>query len=226
MKFAFEYDRPSDAPLVELVWTTQTIGGGSFISAASSNLELVFTKQQDKVTLSVRGPETLASPAPVPEDADFLGIIFKMGTFIPHLPATDLVNGGLHLAQSSNRTFQLQGSSWEFPTFENVDTFVARLIRQGLIAHEPIVEAALNGQLKNISERSVQRRFIRATGISHTAIYQIQRARQARTLLQQGATILDTVEQLGYYDQPHMTRILKQLIGQTPAQIINDMNNE
>jgi len=226
MKFAFEYDRPSDAPFVEMVWTTQTIGGGSFISSASSKLEFVFTKQQDNITLSVRGPETLASTAPVPEDADFLGITFKHGTFIPHLPAADLINGGIHLAQSNNRTFQLQGSAWEFPTFENIDTFVTRLVRQGLIAHEPIVEAALKGQLKNISERSVQRRFIRATGIPHATIYQIERARKAMALLKQGHSILDTVDEAGYSDQPHLTRSLKHFIGQTPAQILNTMNDE
>jgi hypothetical protein len=37
--------------------------------------------------------------------------------------------------------------------------------------------------------------------------------------LQQGVSILDTVEQAGYFDQPHLTRSLKYLIGQTPAQI-------
>jgi AraC-like DNA-binding protein len=44
-------------------------------------------------------------------------------------------------------------------------------------------------------------------------------ARYATHLLQQGASILDTVEQAGYYDQPHLTRSLTRLIGQTPAQI-------
>jgi methylphosphotriester-DNA--protein-cysteine methyltransferase len=39
-------------------------------------------------------------------------------------------------------------------------------------------------------------------------------------LLQQGVSILDTVDQAGYFDQPHLTRALKHLMGQTPAQII------
>jgi methylphosphotriester-DNA--protein-cysteine methyltransferase len=97
------------------------------------------------------------------------------------------------------------------------------LVREELLAHEPIVEAALQGETqatKALSLRSVQRRFLRATGLSHKAIYQTQRARHAMNLLQQGVSILDTVEQAGYYDQPHLTRALKYLMGQTPAEIL------
>jgi hypothetical protein len=38
--------------------------------------------------------------------------------------------------------------------------------------------------------------------------------------LKQGVSILDTVYQAGYFDQAHLTRSLKYLIGQTPGQII------
>jgi len=39
------------------------------------------------------------------------------------------------------------------------------------------------------------------------------------TLLQQGASIPDTVYQAGYFDQPHLTRALKRFVGQTLTQI-------
>src|SRR5438270_126041 len=45
-------------------------------------------------------------------------------------------------------------------------------------------------------------------------------------LLKQGVSILDTVEQAGYFDQPHLTRSLKYLIGQTPAQILEKSRPE
>jgi len=61
---------------------------------------------------------------------------------------------------------------------------------------------------------------LRATGLTQSAARQIERARYATYLLQQGVSILDTVEQAGYFDQPHLTRSLKHLIGQTPAQIL------
>ena len=79
--------RPSDLPFVHAVYQARSIGGGSFISNATTQWEMVITKQAGKITLSLRGPETKASPAPVPEDAEFLGIIFRHGTFMPRLPS-------------------------------------------------------------------------------------------------------------------------------------------
>lgn len=220
MKFVFD-QRASDSSLVEAVWRTQSVGGGSFISAAASNLEMVVTKQKDTINFTMHGPETKASQAPIPEDAEFIGIIFKLGTFLPHIPSSELVDKGIHMPEAAGQSFWLHGSTWQFPDFDNADTFVDRLVRQGLLDHEPMVEAALQGKTTDLSVRSVQRRFRHATGITHGTLYQIQRARHAMTLLQQGVSILDTVEQAGYYDQPHMTRSLKYLVGQTPAQIVS-----
>src|SRR6186997_664296 len=125
MSFIFEA-RPSDSPLVETIWQTHHEGGGSFISTAASQWEIVVTKQKGKTTLTVRGPETKASPAPIPENAEFFGIIFKHGTFMPHLPAKNLVDRGLNLPEASGQSFWMNGSAWEFPDFENADTFVER----------------------------------------------------------------------------------------------------
>jgi AraC-like DNA-binding protein len=220
MPFVFD-GRTSDSPFVETIWRTQSEGiSGSFMSVAAAHWEMVVTRQYGRVTLSIRGPETKASPAPIPTDAEFLGIIFKLGTFMPQLPANKLVDGGIHLPEAAGQSFWLHGSAWQFPNFDNADTFVARLIRQGLLAYEPIVPAALQGQLTDLSVRSVQRRFLRATGLTHGTISQIQRARYALELLQQGVSIGDTVDLVGYADQPHLTRSLKRFAGQTPAQLI------
>lgn len=48
---------------------------------------------------------------------------------------------------------------------------------------------------------------------------QIDRARYAVRLLTHGMSIADTIYAAGYYDQPHLTRLLKSLIGFTPAQL-------
>jgi AraC-like DNA-binding protein len=220
MAFVFDF-RLSDAPFVETVWRTQTEGTGpSFVSTAASQWEMVITKEAGRVTFTVRGPETKASLADIPQDAEIFGISFKLGTFMPHLPATQLVDGGIHLPATAGRSFYLHGSAWSLPDFDNADTFIARLIRQGLLAYEPIVPAALQGQFTDLSPRSVQRRFLRATGLTHGTVSQIQRAHQAMKLLQQGVPIGDTVDLAGYADQPHLTRSLKRFIGRTPAQLI------
>ena len=217
--FRFEA-RSAESSFVEQIWRTRSENPGSFLSAAASNWEIVFTRQGRRVVVTVRGPETKARLAPVPEYAEFVGITFKLGTFMPQLPASTLLDSPIDLPEASGNSFWLDGSAWQFPRFENADIFVQRLIRRGLLAREPAVHAALEGQMNGVSPRSLQRRFLHATGLSQRTIVQIQRARQAMALLERGKPILETVHELGYYDQPHLTRALRRLVGQTPAQIL------
>ena len=219
MIFTFE-ERPSDSPFVERIWRAHSERAGSFISVAASHWEMVVTRQNGETILTVRGPETKATPLHCSADGEWLGIRFKLGTVMPHLPASNLVDGAVNLPDAGSRSFWLHGSAWQFPDYENADTFVDRLVRDGLLVREPVVQAALHDQLKDLSLRTAQRHFLRTTGLTHRAVRQIERARYATTLLQQGLSILDVVYEAGYFDQPHLTRSLKQFIGYTPAQII------
>lgn len=219
MIFTFD-ERPSDSPFVERIWRTQSERTGSFSSVAMSHWEMVVTRYNGNTILTVRGPESKATPLHVSlVGAEFFGIRFKLGTFMPHLPASDLVDSDANLPDASSRSFWLNGSAWQFPDYENADTFVDRLVRDGLLVRNPVVETALQGQLKDLSIRTARRHFLRTTGLTQSTVRQIERARYAAVLLQQGVSILDAVYEAGYFDQPHLTRSLKYFIGQTPAQI-------
>ena len=188
---------------------------------------MVVTRYNGKTTLTVRGPETKATPADCPADAEFFGIVFKLGTFMPHLPARNLLDRkDATLPEATSQSFWLHGSAWQFPDYENADTFVARLVREELLVHEPVVDAVLQNRPLEMSLRSVQRRFLHATGLTRGTLDQIERAREAVTLLEQGVSIADAVYQAGYADQPHLTRSLKHFIGQTPAQILRTSKSE
>jgi AraC-like DNA-binding protein len=215
----------SDSPLVQEVYQARSVGGGSFISTAASNWEMVITKQQDRITLSIRGPETKASPSPIPRDAEFLGIIFKHGAFMPSLPVRKFVDKEIHLPETVKNSFQLFGDTWEFPNFGNVDTFVSRLFRNDLLIHDQVVDDVLRGRTRDLSLRSVQRRLVQVTGLTYKTIQQIERARQATALLQSGVPISETTYQTGYFDQAHLTNSLRRFYGQTPAQIVQSANS-
>src|SRR5262245_14463488 len=154
MKFFFE-GRPSDSPLVHGIWRTQSEREGTFMSLAASNWEMVVTKQKGRTQFTVRGPETKAMLAYCPPDAEFFGIQCKLGTFMPHLPFSHLVDGQADLPEAASHAFWFHGAAWEFPEFENADTFVNRLVREGLLVREPVVDAALQGYLNDLSLRSV-----------------------------------------------------------------------
>jgi AraC-like DNA-binding protein len=222
----FDEERLSDSPFVERIWRSHSERAGSFLSIAESRWEIVVMRLNGTIQLLVRGPETRATPAFCPANGEWLGIRFKPGAVMPHLPASAFVNGTIALPEATSRSFWLQGSAWQFPSFDNADTFVDRLVRESLLVCEPLVSDALSGRLPDLSLRSVQRRFLQTAGITQSAVRQIERARYATLLLQQGVSIPDAIYQAGYFDQPHLTRALKYFIGQTPAQIIGKSQAE
>jgi AraC-like DNA-binding protein len=213
-------ERPSDSPFVERIWRAHSEERVPFLSVAASHWEMVVSYYQGQTTFTVRGPETKVTPHECPPGGVWIGIRFKLGTLMPHLPASQLVNDDVNLPGATSQSFWLQGSAWQFPDFENADTFVDWLVRDGLLAREPVIEAALQNHTKNVSPRTLQRYFLRSTGLTYSTIRQIERARYATTRLQQGIPIADVVAEAGYYDQPHLNRSLQQFIGQTPTQIM------
>jgi AraC-like DNA-binding protein len=213
-------DRPSDSPFVDRIWRSRSELGGAFVSVAQSHFEIAVTRHRGRTSVTLRGPETVATAATVPSDGEWLGIRFKLGTFMPRLPPGTLKDRrDVTLPEATRRSFWLNGSAWEYPDFENADTFVARLARKGIIACDFSVGAMLQRGPLRLPLRSAQRHFVRATGITHRTLQQIERARFATTLLQQGVPILDTVHEAGYFDQPHLTRAVKTLMGVTPTEI-------
>jgi len=219
MGFAFDV-RSANPSFVEMVWYTRSERAGTFTSAAVSSWEIVITTFDGKTMITARGPETKASEADFPADAEFFGITFKLGTFMPHLPIRTLLDRqDATLPEASSNSFWLRGSAWELPTFENADVFVDRLIRQGILVRDPVVEAAIQGHTPDMSVRSLQYRFSQATGLTHKMIQQIERVRRAVKLLAYGTPISDTAFELGYFDQAHLTNSLKRLVGRTPTQI-------
>jgi hypothetical protein len=219
-------EKLSDSPFVETVWQVQAISDGCDTVTADVSWDMLIFTQDGKNSVSIWGPMTRTRRIPHNKGDEALGIRFKLGTFTPHLAAEKMLNQGIFLPEATGKSFWLGSETWELPTYENVDTFVAWLARRGLLGRDPVVEAALQGQPQDMSLRSVQRRFQRITGLTQRYIRTIERAQQAASLLECGTSILDAVFEAGYPDQQHMTNSLKQLIGQTPAQIAGIRNNE
>lgn len=218
MAIIFE-DRPSDSPFVERIWRSRCEVPGPFLSLALNRWQLVVWSARGRTYFTVRGPETHATLAESPEHDDYVGIVLKPGVYMPFLPVTSLVDRAVTLPEATSRSFWLNGSAWRYPGFEQADTFISRLAREGLLVREPSVGAILQGYPIYLSPRSIQRRVAQATGLTLGTMRQIERARYALDLLRQGASIADTVALAGYFDQPHLTRSLTRYIGQTPGQI-------
>jgi AraC-like DNA-binding protein len=214
-------ERLSDSPYVESIWYGVAEQDGSFTAPADARWELIVRRQEGQANFIVSGQVTKATPDTFTAGTKILSIKFKVGTFLPWLSPGKLPDTRIALPNATSKSFWFQGSAWQYPTFENADTFVNRLIRDGLLMKDPLVEAVLQDKPQDWSVHTVRRRFLKATGFTQGTIRQIERARCAAELLTQGVSILDTVYELGYSDQPHLTRSLKHYIGQTPGQIVS-----
>lgn len=139
-------DRLSDSPFVERVWRCRSDQAGVFLSVAANHFEMAVTRHKRKTFLTLRGPETKATTADCPAEGEWLGIRFKLGTFMPRLTPDNLRDRrDVTLPDATSRSFWLNGSAWEYPDFENAETFVTRLVQKGIIARDSAVDAALHG---------------------------------------------------------------------------------
>ncbi len=181
---------------------------------------MVLARYRGDVQMIVTGPLATSGVVPYTEGAEILWIRLKLGAYMPHLPASKMKGAQTSLPGAASGSFWLKGSAWEFPDFENADTFVDRLARAGVLVQDPLVAAVLQDRQPDVSPRTLRHRFLHATGLTQSHIRQIARAQRASRLLQQGVSILDASFDLGYADQSHLTRSLKQFVGYTPTQII------
>jgi len=211
--------RTSDSPYIHTIWHGGAYGYYAPVCPAATEWNLLMLRYEGQIRITLEGPLTRAKPKFHPVGTEWRVIKFQLGTFLHNLPVTNLLDREIVLPEGSRKTFWLNGSTWQFPEVDDVEAFVARLVREELLVTDPLVTAVLRDQPQDVSSRTVRRRFLQATGLTPKGIRQIERAQQAMTLLQQGTSILDTVYELGYADQPHMTRALKHFVGQTPAQI-------
>jgi AraC-like DNA-binding protein len=222
MFFDFE-ERPSDSPMVDKVWRTRSADAGSFTSTAAVQSGIVVSRHQGGLFITFRGPETHASTADFPAEAEWFGIYLSLGAFYPHLPLVGLKDrNDVTLPNATNRSFYIYGSAWDFPTFDNADAFIARLVREGLLAMDPLIGETMAGRTPNLAPRTVQSRFVQATGITKATIHQIERANAAFQMLKDGRRIVDVVFEAGYFDQAHVTRSMRRFFGSTPGEIARD----
>jgi AraC-like DNA-binding protein len=218
--------RIPDSPLLEMIWRGRANDDAMPLCPADALWYLRFLRRGSTTSLEIHGPTTQAAGVPYRRDDAFLGIRFKLGVFMPHLPPRAFVNGAITLAESVERRFWLHGTTYETPTYDNADDFIDRLLRADLLAYDPIVRAVLRReplirtpQRVQRTAHSVQQHVAYARGLTQRSIRQIERARAAGALLERGATISDVVAAAGYCDQAHLTRSLTRLLGRTPAQI-------
>jgi len=206
-------------PLVR-VWSAECDSPTDFSSIASGHAGIGFVRVGGRTAAHLRGPATRATPLSCPADTEYFGVDFRLGAYLPMFPPVGLVdlNDAVLPTLPGGRVL-LEGAAWEMPTPANVDVFVDRLVREGLLVVDPLVEDLRHGDVRGLPARTAQSRFVRAVGLSRRRLRVIERARRAAGLLRTGRPIADVIFEAGYHDQPHLTRSLRELVGHTPVEV-------
>lgn len=219
MTLVFE-EVPGAPPLARRVWSARCEATSSIVSTAKASTTLSFARYQGAATAYVHGPETRATSLVCPEGWEFFGVELRPGAYLPHHLAQSLVDREDARLSTPSGRIELDGREWEMPTEQNVDVFVERLVRAGLLVFDPLVDEIGHGERpRSTSERTAQLRFRRAVGISRRAAASIDRARSTARFLAAGGSIADAIVVGGYYDQSQLTHAVRRATGHTPGRI-------
>src|SRR5690348_8360852 len=106
-------ERLSDSPFVERIWSTHSEHAGSFTSISTTLWSMVIAKSQGRISISLHGPETAATRKEFPPGAEWFGIMFKLGTFVPAMRPGSFTDRFVVLPGSSGQSFSLGHSAWQ-----------------------------------------------------------------------------------------------------------------
>jgi hypothetical protein len=212
--------RASESPLVERITRVTYEAHTEEWSTPDGCWDIVVLNRRGRTTVLQTG--LISRPVRLENDAgdSYLAISFKAGVFAPKTPGPDMLDRGLVRPLVAPGAFAMESETLEVPTFDNAEGLVRRLARRGLLARDELVETAAEGRPRAISPRSMQRHFLAALGMTPKQFAQIKRACRAVDLLHQGMAPAAVAAEAGYADQPHLTRSLKAIMGQTPGELV------
>lgn len=181
--------------------------------------DIAIIRRRDQVTVLRTGLTTFTSVLSYEPGDEVVWVAFAPSSYMPLMPGQTMLNEGVVLPMIGKDRFWLGTDVIEIPTFDNVESFVSRLERAGIVENNDLVASIVSGQPKAVTERTMQRHFLKTTGMTYKAFTQVERAQKAMTLLRLGRPAADVAFVLGYSDQSHMIRSLKGIMGQTPSRI-------
>jgi hypothetical protein len=211
--------RRADSSFVERITHVMYDGEAGDVTTPDGCWDIVFRRRRGAMEVLQTGLITRPIPLDYECGDEYVCISFKPGVFMPMLPGVRMLDRAFVRPSAGKKAFWLDGDVLEIPTFENAEGVVDRLVRRGLLTFDDVVTRVMEGERRALSQRSVQRRFRQILGITSKGLQQVLRARNAVELLQGGRPIIEVVQDLGFADQAHLTRSLKQLVGRTPGAI-------
>ncbi len=212
--------RESVSPHVGVVWWAQVDQDARYVDAANEFWGLSFgTGAGGEASATLIGPSLEPRVLDLRVGERGWGVELAAHVFVRGTDKGVLV-GQMQALVSDGRWFELAGVRLPVPDVNALEGLVEVLVRQGVLVADADVAAALAGQPVPWSERSAHRRVSGAAGMGAKKVEQLQRARAAYALLQDGWPLAAAAIEAGFADQAHMTRAFTALAGTSPGRIL------
>ena len=213
-------ERYPDSPHIECVWQARADRRERYLVPAVEYWDVWFARRPDGELLAGMSGPTLGHrwiESYVGEHG--WGVQLSAHVAVPGADKRTMLSGEVALGVSGGRV-EILGHLLPFPEYAELEAFADRLLDVGVLRADEEVRRALSGDDAGYSERQWQRRVRDATGLTRKQISQLDRARRAFELLQQGVAPAECAQRCGYSDQAHLTRSLRIFHGSTPARIL------
>jgi hypothetical protein len=215
--------RSSPLEAIDTVWTTDATADGVYNATPDGSWDLIhIEKPGGEHLVFVTGQQS--QPASVPYQAGEVAVVISFAAqfFLQSgpLPPDGAV---IEFLPVQRGRFRLASLDLPLPSYDNAEFIASELLAAGVLRSDPIVTGGLGLTPYAASERSLQRHFRDATGLSQKSFEQIRRAQEAVRLLQAGGKPADVAVAAGYADQAHMTKSIKRIMGRLPT-AVDDIN--
>lgn len=208
---------------IDTVWTARALADGVYNATPDGSWDLIhIEKPGGEHLVFLTGQQT--QPASVPYQAGEISIVISFAAHF-FLQSGPLPPDGavIEFLPVQAGRFLLAKLDLPLPTYDNAETIAAELLAAGVLRGDPVVTGGLGLTQFAASERSLQRHFRDATGLSQKSFEQIRRAQEAVRQLQAGGKPADVAIAAGYTDQAHMTKSIKKIMGRLPTKV-GDIN--
>lgn len=211
-------ERPPRLDLVASVWTCRPTEITPRTVLADPCMSIILVRSKDRAKIVLRGPETKPRNEHYMPDTTWIGIRLHPGVRLRNFHARQYINCSRSLPADDSGRFYYEGVSLRFPEFDDAEVLVEQMRDLGLI-----YGTALSDQdsiRQEMSPKTYARFIKQNTGLSPYKLHQLQRMSQVFRLLQEGTPPATIASELGFADQAHLHRAVKQFFGHTPKELL------
>lgn len=212
-------ERPGRHPTVAAVWSYGAGEAGSSLIAADGCFDLIVRmRSYGPASASVCSPVTSAHVARVEANTALVGLRIQpgYGAALTDHGSTILRAVDDHLLKNESDPDRLESLVATAIDASKPPNIVAEFVSQ---ARATSGRLRLTTQSSSKGERELQRACRRWLGLSPKVFLRIERAWAARSFIQEGTPLAELAATLGYSDQSHLARDIRELFGVTPRRL-------